>query len=155
MINSLLWGFRWSCWDWFDGWIIGKHLYSYPVGCNPFLPRPLGIAAPKIKSWSIQLARPFQGFSYLHTLPESNILPLKIGHPKIHFQVRPVSFREGTAQKNAPPKHHRPNKLDRAHMIFFRKTAASKGIYNLIQLKNPMHLLSCFYYHFDFKPFRI
>ena len=58
----------------FHGWILAKHLYSYPVGCNPFIPRPLGIAAPKIKSWSIQLASPFQGFrSYIHSLKLTSV----------------------------------------------------------------------------------
>ena len=46
-----------------------------------------------------------------------------------------VSFREGTAQKNAPPKHHRPNKLDRAHMIFFQKQLPWKESITISNLK--------------------
>ena len=82
-------------------------------------PRPLGIAAPKIISWSMQLARPIP---YLYTLPETNILPLKIGHPKIHFQVQAVSFREGTAEKMTTQTWS-TNKQDR-------------GIYNHIPLNS-------------------
>ena len=45
------------------------------------------------------------------------------------------------------------NKLDRVHMIFFQKQLWSKESITISNWK--MHLLRCFYYHFDFKPFRI